>query len=138
MALNADAAIALYILISSVLSLVINIIFFRFVFKKKKRLKANTFTWLTTLGMMIPVSFALMAIFLSIDVSSSSVGGALGYGLLMTLAIPPIFWFVPTTLYSLIRAIFIAITRRKEREILEEDIQDVGLNVEPILAQKHE
>lgn len=125
----------LYILISSVLALIINILFYRLVFKKKKRLKANTFTWLTTLGIMAPVNFALIFILVR-DISTGSVGGAIGLGLVMVFIIPPIFWFVPATLYSLIRAIYIAITRKREREILQEDIQEAELIGEPTASQK--
>lgn len=135
MGLDSGAVMTLYILISSVLALAINIIFYRLVFKKKKRLKANTFSWLTTLGIIAPVNFALIFILVR-DVSTGTVGGAIGFGLAMTFIIPPIFWFVPATLYSLIRAIYIAITRKREREILQEDIQEIELDVEPILAQR--
>lgn len=84
---------------------------------------------------MAPINFALIFILVR-DISVSSPGGAIGLGLLMTFIVPPIFWFIPTSLYSLIRVIYIAITRKREREILQEDIQEAELMVEPILSQK--
>lgn len=124
--MEANAVLGLYILISVLVALVINILFYRLVFKKKKRMRANTFSWLTTLAIILPFNYLLTFILVR-DVDTGSFGGAIGFGLFMMIVIPPIFWFVPSSFFTMIRAIYIAVTKNKEREILETNIQQTEL-----------
>ena len=121
------SAMGLYILISTLVGLIANILFYRLVYKKQKRLKANTYSWLSTLGVMLLVNFILFFPFTT-DIQTDGIGGALGYPALLGLIIAPLTWFFPDSLYSLIRAIYIAITKKREREILSEEIVDTELD----------
>ncbi len=137
--MDSGTAMTLYIVISLVISLAINIIFYRLVFKKQKRVKANTFTWLTTLGIMLIVNIVLIFPFTTnIDTGDGigGVGAALGFGLAMIFIIPPIFWFFPASGYSLIRIIYILITRKREREILQDDFIETDLHIDAAYAAK--
>jgi len=119
--MDAAAAIGLYIIISIILSLIFNLFFYRLVFKKPTRRKANLFTWLSSLGVMLVINGALLFLFMT-GVDVSSVGGGIGFGLLMPFIIAPIFWFLPTTVFVIIRAIVIAITKR-ERDVMTEEVE---------------
>jgi len=137
--LDSGTAMTLYIVISLVISLVVNSIFYKSVFKKQKRVKANTFAWLTTLGIMLIVNIVLIFPFTTnIDTGDGigGVGSAIGFGLAMTFIIPPMFWFFPASGYSLIRMIYILFTRKREREILQDDIIDTELHVDAAYAAK--
>jgi hypothetical protein len=124
--LEANAVLGLYILISVVVALAINILFYRLVFRKKKRMRANTFSWLTNLAIILPFNYLLVVILVR-DVETGSFGGAIGFGLFMMVVIPPLLWFVPSSFFTMIRAIYIAITKNKEREILESKIEETDL-----------
>ncbi len=123
--MEAEAAIALYIIISLILSLIVNIIFYRAVFKKPTRKKANLFTWLSSLGVMLVINILLIFPFTS-GVSVDSIGGGIGFGLLMSFVIAPIFWFIPSTVFVILRAILIAITK-KERDVMTDDVEEAEL-----------
>ncbi|MGC9780253.1 MAG: hypothetical protein HZR80_13490 [Candidatus Heimdallarchaeota archaeon] len=124
--MDSSSAMSLYILIVIIVALIANIIFYRLVFKKKKRKKANLFSWLTTLGIMVPISLGLVFPFAR-AAEFDDPGGGIGFALLMFAIILPAFWFLPTTIYLGIRAIFIAITKRREREIISDTIVNAEL-----------
>ena len=131
--MDSGTAMLLYILISVIVSLATNILFYRLVFKKQKRMKANTFTWLANLGVILVVNLILIPVFttgVEIGDGVGGIGAAIGFGLAMTFVIPPIFWIGPASIFSLIRMFYILITRKKEREILQEDIQEAELFVD--------
>ena len=123
--MEAEAALGLYIIISVVMSIIVNIIFYRAVFKKPARKKANLYTWLSSLGIILVINIVLIFPFTS-GVSVDSLGGGIAFGLLMPLVIAPIFWFVPSTIFVILRAIIIAITK-KERDVMTEDIEEAEL-----------
>lgn len=109
--MESNEATIIFTIASTFVSLVFNILSYRLIFKKKTRNKANLFSWLSTLGFMIPVILILMAL-LTKGVTGGL--GLLGWALAMVLVLAPLFWFVPPSLYTLIRAIFIAFTKNKE------------------------
>lgn len=123
--MEAEAAIVLYIIISLILSIIFNIIFYRAVFKKPKRKKANLFTWLSSLGVMLVINIILIFPFTN-GVSTSSFGGAIGFGLLMPIVIAPMTWFIPTSIFAIFRAILIAITK-KERDVMTDEVEEAEL-----------
>ena len=123
--MEAEAALGLYLVISLILGLIVNIVFYRAVFKKPARKKANLFTWLSSLGVMLVVNIVLIFPLTS-GVTSDSIGGAIGFGLLLPIVIAPITWFVPTSVYAIIRLILIAITK-KERDVMTEEIETAEL-----------
>ena len=125
--MDSDSAMGLYILISVLTSLIANILFYRLVYKKHKRMKANTFSWLSNLGVMLIINIALIFPFTT-NIDVGSIGAGIGYPLVMMFIIAPVFWFVPSSFYTMVRAIYIAITRKKEREILSEEIVDTELD----------
>ncbi|NHJ06027.1 MAG: hypothetical protein EAX90_14460 [Candidatus Heimdallarchaeota archaeon] len=125
--MKAEAAMGLYILISIFSSLAVNILFYRLVFKKQKRMRANSFSWLTNLGIMLVINGVLLIPFTR-NIDTDGIGGALAYPLLMLFVIAPVFWFIPSSFYTMIRAIYIASTKKREREILTEDITSSELD----------
>ncbi|MBK5112103.1 MAG: hypothetical protein KGD59_04320 [Candidatus Heimdallarchaeota archaeon] len=114
------SVLGLYILTSSVTCLIINILFFRLVFRKQKRMKANGYSWISSLGIMALANFGFVFAFVS---SITGVSNVLEAGIIFLFVIPSITWFVPASLYTLIRAIYIVITKSREREILSQDIE---------------
>ena len=114
------AVLGLYILSSSVVGLIINILFYRLVFRKQKRMKANGYSWVSSLGLMALVNFGFVFAFVS---SITGVANILDAGPIFLFVIPSITWFVPASLYTLVRALFIVITRGREREILSQDLE---------------
>jgi len=131
--MDAGAAITLFTVLSIVICLAVNILFYRLVFKKQTRVRANTFSWLSTLGIMLVVIGVLLSIIMSSGIQTGDgwegVGGALGVGLFLPFVLAPILWFFPASAFSLIRIIFIAITRNRKREILQDNIQETNLDV---------
>lgn len=125
--MKAEAAMGLYILISIFLGLAINILFYRLVFKKQKRMRANAFSWLSNLGIMLVINGVLLIPFTR-NIDTDGIGGALAYPLLMLFVIAPVFWFVPSSFYTMVRAIYIASTKKREREILTENITSSELD----------
>ena len=102
-------------------------------------MKANTFTWLANLGVMLVVNLILIPVFTTgVEVGDGvgGIGAAIGFGLAMTFIIPPIFWIGPASIFSLIRMFYILITRKKEREILQDDIQEAELLVDDTTMPK--
>ena len=114
------AVLGLYILSSSVVCLIFNILFYRLVFRKQKRMKANGYSWISSLGLMVLVNFGFVFAFVS---SITGVTNVLDAGPIFLFVIPAITWFVPASLYTLVRAIFIVITKNREREILSQDLE---------------
>lgn len=114
------AVLGLYILSSSVVCLIFNILFYRLVFRKQKRMKANGYSWVSSLGLIALVNFGFVFAFVS---SITGVANVLDAGPIFLFVIPSITWFVPASLYTLIRALFIVITRNREREILSQDLE---------------
>jgi hypothetical protein len=114
------SVLGLYILTSSVTCLIINILFFRLVFRKQKRMKANGYSWISSLGIMALANFGFVFAFVS---SITGVSNVLEAGIIFLFVIPSITWFVPASLYTLIRALFIVITKSREREIISQDIE---------------
>lgn len=112
--------LGLYILASSGVCLILNILFYRLVFRKQKRMKANGYSWVSSLGLMALVNFGFVFAFVS---SITGVSSVLDAGHIFLFVIPSITWFVPASLYTLVRALYIVITRGREREILSQDIE---------------
>ncbi|MFW9922205.1 MAG: hypothetical protein ACFFDW_02840, partial [Candidatus Thorarchaeota archaeon] len=112
-----NVILAMYILISILISLIFNLLFYHMIFRSKKRMYANFLSWLSTLGLMLLSNYGLVFVLLN-DVDSG-LAWLTGFPLLMLIVIAPLLWFIPVTVYSLIRIIYIVITKDKEREILE-------------------
>jgi len=110
----------LYILSSSVVCLIFNVLFYRLVFRKQKRMKANGYSWVSSLGLMALVNFGFVFAFIA---SITGVADVLDAGYIFLFVIPSITWFVPASLYTLIRALFIVMTKGREREILSKDLE---------------
>jgi hypothetical protein len=53
----------------------------------------------------------------------AGVANVLYAGIIFLFVIPSITWFVPASLYTLVRALFILMTKDREREILSKDIE---------------
>ena len=122
--MDSESAMGLFILISVVTSLIIDIIFYRLVFKKKKRRKANGYSYLVTLSIMIPICIGILYAF--VPELSGGIGVA-GAALVLVFIIAPIFWFIPASFYTMIRAIYIASTKGREREILSKDVKEAEI-----------
>ncbi|NPE07814.1 MAG: hypothetical protein GNW80_06005 [Asgard group archaeon] len=118
--MDLGAVLGLYILASSGVCLIVNILFFRLVFRKQKRMKANGYSWVASLGLIALVNFGFVFAFVS---SITGVTNIFDAGPIFLFVIPAITWFVPASLYTFIRALFIVITRNREREILSQDLE---------------
>lgn len=110
----------LFISISSIVGLGVNILFFRVVYKKKKRVRANTYTWLWTMGIILVVNALLNGILLQ-NVEDTGFGGAIGLGLGLPFIVTPIFTIIVPGVWAAIRAIYIKATPSKERTIVVEN-----------------
>ena len=118
--MDSGQATGLFLLLSVFISLVINILSYRLIFRKKKRARANLFSWLLTLGIMVPIILSLMT---SLTKGVTGGLGLIGWGLLMMVVFTPTFWFVPPGIYTAIRAIIIVSTKKREREILSDSVK---------------
>jgi hypothetical protein len=74
---------------------------------------------------MLVVNILLIFPFTS-GVDTSSIGGAIGFGLLMPFIIAPMLWLIPTSVFAIFRAILIAITK-KERDVMTEEVETAEL-----------
>jgi hypothetical protein len=122
--LDPEQAMGIFILVSMIIGLILNVIFYRLVFRKRKRMNANSFSWLTTLLIMAPITVGLLFALVPEILQGLELVGIV---FLLVFVLTPILWFVPTSLYTLIRTIFIVITRNREREILSKDIEEAEL-----------
>ena len=85
---------------------------------------ANTYSWIATLGIISPLCIGIVFPFTR-NVTPGSSSEGLGFNILMFFIILPIAWFVPTSFYTAMRAIFIVMTPNRKREIFEEEIKEV-------------
>ena len=83
-------------------------------------MKANGYSWISSLGLMVLVNFGFVFAFVS---SITGVTNVLDAGPIFLFVIPAITWFVRASLYTLVREIFIVITKNREREILSQDLE---------------
>ena len=88
--MNAGEVILIFCLVSGIVGLGVNILFYRVVYKKKLRKRANTYTWLWTMGIVLVVNALLNGILLH-DVDVGSFGGAIAFPLAMIFYITPFF-----------------------------------------------
>ncbi len=114
---QAELVIPLFTIISGLVGLGVNILFFRVVYKKKTRVRANTYTWLWTMGIILIINAMLNGILLQ-NVEDTGFGGAIGLGLGVPLIITPIFTIIVPGVWAAIRAIYIKATPSREREII--------------------
>jgi len=114
---QAELVFLLFIFISGIVGLGVNILFYRVVYKKKKRVRANSYTWLWTMGIILIVNAMLNGILLH-DVEDTGFGGAIGLGLGLPFIITPIFTIIVPGVWALIRAIYIKATPKKERIVI--------------------
>ncbi|MBN2155503.1 MAG: hypothetical protein JW776_05635 [Candidatus Lokiarchaeota archaeon] len=121
--MNSEEVLLLFILISSVMGLVINILFFRFVFRKQTRLRANTFSWLCNIGIMLAINFLLNFILVR-DVDTGGIGGAIAFPLMMMFFVTPIMAVASPSLWASIRAIYIAATKNRDRIVERKHIPE--------------
>ncbi len=122
--MDPESAMGIFILIATVVSLILDIIFYRLVFRNKKRMKANGNSYLVTLSIMAPICIGILFAFVPELTGGIGVAGA---AFILVFIIAPIFWFVPTSFYTMIRAIYIASTKGREREILSKDIEEAEI-----------
>lgn len=115
-----EQAMGLFVVLAVVLSLLFNVLFYRVVFRAHKRKQANFYSWLTTLAVMLGVclliAYLFVRFFINYSSSLTTSGGA------FVVFIVPLSWFVPSTVYTIIRAIFIAITKREKDKLSTEII----------------
>jgi hypothetical protein len=116
---QAEVVFLLFVSISSVVGLGVNILFFRVIYKKKKRVKANLYAWLWTMGIILVVNALLNGILLH-DVEDTGFGGAIGLGLGLPFIVTPIFTIIVPGVWAAIRAIYIKSTPKKERKVVVE------------------
>jgi hypothetical protein len=116
---QAELVFILFIFISGIVGLGVNILFYQVVYKKKKRVSANTYTWLWTMGIILIVNAMLNGILLH-DVEDTGFGGAIGLGLGLPFIVTPIFTIIVPGVWAAIRAIYIKATPKKERTIIVE------------------
>jgi len=121
----AENAIIIYTLISFILSLITNVIFYRIVFQKFPRRKANLFAWLSSLGVMLIVNIALYFPF-TINVEARTVASRIAFELFKIFVIPLIIWLLPTTIFILFRVIVFASTK-KEQDAKAKSIEEAVL-----------
>ncbi len=113
--MNAQEVILIFCLSSGILGLGINILFYRTKYKNHKRSRANTFSWLWDMGLILVVNALLNGILMH-DVDVSSFGGGIGFGLSMLFFITPFFTLIMPSIWALIRFIYIKATPSKERD----------------------
>ena len=118
--MDPESAMGIFILVSMVIGLIFNVIFYRLVFRKRKRINANSISWLATLGIMAPINVGLLFALVPEILRGLELVGIV---FLLVFVLTPILWFVPASIYTLIRVIFVVVTRNREREILSKDIE---------------
>ncbi|NHJ32078.1 MAG: hypothetical protein FK732_04380 [Asgard group archaeon] len=118
--MDAGSVMGLYILTSSVGCLIFNFLMYRLAFRRQKRMKANGYSWVSSLGFIAAVNVGLIFAFAPLI---TGVSNAFEAEVTFLVLIPSLTWFVPASLYTLIRAFFILISKNREREILSNDIE---------------
>ena len=115
-----EQAMGLFIVLTVAFSFLFNILFYRVVFRARKRKQANFYSWLMTLVVMLGVCILIAYLFIRFLIEYSppptTSGGA------FVALIVPLSWFVPPTIYTIVRAIFIAITKREKDKLSNEII----------------
>jgi hypothetical protein len=114
--------LGLYIVISFAASVLVNILCYRLIFRKMKRMRANGFSWLLTLGVMLGANFGFLYIYIPGFISE--IFNLFPGEQILAYLIAPITWFVFPLVYLIIRAIFIRITKNREREVLSKEIEE--------------
>ncbi|NHJ49603.1 MAG: hypothetical protein FK733_17570 [Asgard group archaeon] len=120
-----EAQLGIYITISFATSLVFNFICYRLIFRKMKRMRANAFSWLLTLFIVLGANFGYLYIFIPNMLYNFLFLDRLDQ--VLALIIAPITWFVFPSLLTMFRAIFIRLSRKREREVLSKDIEAAEL-----------
>jgi hypothetical protein len=120
-----EAQLGIYITISFATSLVLNFICYRLVFRKMKRMRANAFSWLLTLLIVVGANFGYLYIYIPNMLYNFLFLDRLDQ--ILALIIAPVTWFVFPSLITMLRAIFIKISRKREREVISKDIETAEL-----------
>ena len=109
----------IFVSVSGLVGLGVNILFYRVIYRKKKRIRANLYSWLWTMLIILVVNAMLNGILLH-DVEDTGFGGAIGLGLGLPFIVTPIFTIIVPGVWAVIRAIYIKATPSKERTVVEE------------------
>jgi len=109
MAIDGPAFAVLIGVIPAAATLVVSILLYRLVFRKKTRKRANTYSWLITAGFGFVLEIVLASIFK--DELGLQVIGMIFYAPILGIGIPS-FW-------ALIRFITIKATPNKERNVVQ-------------------
>lgn len=117
-----DNATCLYVFISFILSLITNILFFRFAFKKHSKRKANLFAGLSSLGVMLIVNTALYFPF-KMNIQINATYQFYIFEMFRIFVTPLISWFLPTAIIVLIRLILIK-RFRNEQDAMAKRIEE--------------
>ena len=105
-----DPAFAVVIgIIPAAVTLVVSILLYRLVFRKKKRMRANTYSWLITAGFGFVLEIILATI----------LKDELGLKVIAMVFYAPILGIGIPSLWTLIRFIFIKATPNKERNLAQ-------------------
>ena len=109
MAIDDPAFAVLIGIIPAAVTLVVSILLYRLVFRKKIRTRANTYSWLITAGFGFVLEIVLAAIFK--DELGLQVVAMLFYAPLVGIGVP--------SLWALIRLISIKATPNRERNVVQ-------------------
>ena len=105
-----DPAFAVVIgIIPAAVTLVVSILLYRLVFRKKKRMRANTYSWLITAGFGFVLEIILASVFKD----------ELGLQVIAMIFYAPLLGFGIPSLWALIRFIAIKATPNRERNVIQ-------------------
>ena len=117
--MNAQEVMLIFCLASGVIIIGVSILFFRVVYKKRLRKKANRYTWLWSMPIILFVNALLNGILLHDVDTGGSIGGAIGFPLFMIFYLTPFFGLIIPSIWAIIRAIYIKATPSKERDFAQ-------------------
>ena len=109
MAIDSAAYAVMFVVVPAAATLLLSILLYRLAFRKKTRMRANTYTWLITVGFGVVLEIVLFLIFKQelqlqfIGVIFMAPGVGIGF----------------PSLWSLIRFIYIKATPKKERHVVQ-------------------
>jgi hypothetical protein len=109
MAIDSAAFAVLVGIIPAAATLLVSILLYRLAYRKKSRMRANTYTWLITAGFGFVLEIIIGAIFKE----------QLGLAVIALVFYAPLLGIGLPSLWSLIRFIYIKATPNKERNIVQ-------------------
>ena len=109
MAIYGPAFAVLVGVIPASATLLLNILVYRFGFRKYSRMRANTYSWLITAGFGFLAEIIITSIFKE----------QLGLAVIAMVFYAPVFGIGIPSLWALIRFIFIKVTPKKERQLVQ-------------------